>query len=839
MWVFKLAVAALVMSILNVHIYQAVTISIQRIEASHFCSISDDQRRADCRGQHLDRVPKENLPVSLEELDLSHNSLQRIHNTDFSHLPRLTVLTLEYNNISVIEDEVFAFNPLLENLNIFNNSLMVVPNKALANLTRLRKLDMSNNFFSEVALGEVFSTFTSLQELSVGGPFVKELKKSNLVVLQSISLFKFAFKSGSSLLKYEPGSFGFVKTKNMWFDIAIDNIPHELHTMLSDLANKSFYALRFRNLFEFVYYTGDYDIFQGLRHIGAQQLIFHRGKFNENLLRMALINIQQSPIKALGLLYIDFARSPTFVDSGAGSSVTDLALDLLVLSDISNPDILRFDWRFTWFNKVRRLTVKNVNFNFVPCDAWLSMDSMELLDVSQNQLQDGYLINRRCNYAGTMPVLDTFNVSNNKLTSLSGFAAFAGEFKRLQVLDVSYNKLQTVDDSVCNWKQNISKLIANHNALEVTSLRCLPTTVQYLDLSFCNLDQLDVNYFRQAANLRELLLNGNRIKFIPSGWKNPNLQSLFLDGNSFGLLSMNSFKDMPSLLTLRAGNNPYHCTCDLYTFIQKTTSNRRVNITDWPENYKCYYPEHLLNTMAADFFPGHVACDIRLVILISVVTTAVVVIAIMAMCYLFDVPWYTKATFQIIRAKYRAHKEGARPEKDYSYHAFISYSHSDADWVNQQLLPCLESTKPPYRVCIHERDFTPGKWIIDNIIENIENSLKVIVVLSQHFVDSEWCNYELYFAQQRAIGKTFSDVILVVKEPIDPNSLPSKYCKLKKMLNTKTYLEWPQQPKQQVFFWAQLKSVLGRPSLPQHTPPPGSTRGSTGSARSVSELAQL
>lgn len=79
-------------------------------------------------------------------------------------------------------------------------------------------------------------------------------------------------------------------------------------------------------------------------------------------------------------------------------------------------------------------------------------------------------------------------------------------------------------------------------------------------------------------------------------------------------------------------------------------------------------------------------------------------------------------------------------------------------------------------------------------------------------MNSEWCNYELYFAQQRAMGKTFSDVILVVKEPIDPSSLPSKYCKLKKMLSTKTYLEWPQQPNQQAFFWAQLKSVLGRPA---------------------------
>ena len=91
--------------------------------------------------------------------------------------------------------------------------------------------------------------------------------------------------------------------------------------------------------------------------------------------------------------------------------------------------------------------------------------------------------------------------------------------------------------------------------------------------------------------------------------------------------------------------------------------------------------------------------------------------------------------------------------------------------------------------------------------------LQIIFVLTHDFVNSEWCNYELCFAQQKAVGKTFSDIILVVKEPIDAHSLPNKYCKLKKMLNNKTYLEWPQQKKQQAFFWAQLKSVLGKPTL--------------------------
>ncbi|KAG7469555.1 hypothetical protein MATL_G00130120 [Megalops atlanticus] len=810
------------MGIVLVSLFLSLQASLLATSEKTMCIISGDCRFADCRGRHLDRVPTEVLPPSLEEVDLSHNALQQIHSSDFSHLHRLRVLQLQYNNISLIEDDAFRFNLLLVDLNIFNNSLTDIPAKALEPLSKLQSLDMSNNFYKSATLAEVFSTFTHLKVLSMGGPFIPSLKKGDFQALRTIFLEKFAIKTASSLLDYEPGCLKVIQTKNMWFDVALDKRPDALPMMLGDLVNKTFVVLRFRNLFEFEYYSDKVDIFHGLADIRTHDLDFHRGKFNENLLRMALMNIQMSLIKVLRLLSIDFARSSTFVDDGNRSSVTELALDVLLLRDITNPDILRFDWRFTWFSKVRHLVIMNVNFNFVPCDAWDEMGMVEVLDVSNNRLQDHSLYNKRCQYSNTMPFLHTFNSSNNQLSSLSDIASLMGTFSQLKVLDLSYNQLSS-KASACTWKSNITRMILHHNNFVSSTLSCLPTTVQYLDLSYCNLDQVDMEYFSQATNLKELLLSGNKIKFIPSEWSNPNLMYLALDGNSFGLISMSSFKNMPSLSSLKAGNNPYHCTCDLHTFIQETTTKGKVNITDWPDNYKCYHPEAFLNTMVAKFFPGHIACDIKLVIIISVAATIVVVLALMGLCYVFDIPWYTKATYQILRAKYRAHQEGAGSSQVYAYHAFISYSHWDADWVRDKLLPCLENNKPPYHLCIHERDFMPGKWIIDNIIENIENSRKVIFVLSRHFVNSEWCNYELYFAHQRAIGKTFSDVVLVVKEPIDPDSLPNKYCKLKKMLSTKTYLEWPQEAKQQAFFWAQLKSVLGKP---------GVTRDRAASARS-------
>ncbi|XP_074540333.1 toll-like receptor 18 [Halichoeres trimaculatus] len=778
------------------------------------CHIFNSGRSADCKGRLLETVPSTQFPSTLEEIDLSSNKLQAVHADDFLRLPRLRVLLLNFNNISHIDSDAFKHNTLLEHLDIFNNSLQEIPATALSPLSNLKKLFMSNNLYKHATLSHSFSKFTKLQELSMGGPLVMGLRKADFQPLKNIRLFIFQIKCSSNLSYYEPGSLRVIQTLNMGFDMAIDQRPNALHDMLRDIANKTFGIIQFRNLFEFMYYMGEDDIFQGLTNVTAHQLIFHRGKFNENLMRMALMNLQEGTVRNLRLQYIDFARSPTFVDSGGSSSITNLALNKLELWYISNPDVLRFDWRFTWFNKIQHLSIQYVYFNSVPCDSWSEMTAVETLDVSNNRLNDQSLFNQRCHYEGTMPNLHTFKLSTNELTSLKDLSSLTREFQQLQELDVSNNKLGSAAGSQgCVWQKSITQFIAHHNKFESDSLQCLPTTVQRLDLSYCELDQLDMAYFQRATNLRELILSGNKIKFIPSKWESPSLQTLALDGNSFGLISKASFQHMPQLAQLKAGNNPYHCTCELHAFIEDTTSKGKVNLTDWPENYRCYHPEPFLNTVISKYLPGQLACDIRLVIIICVTTTALVIFILMLLCYMFDLPWYTKATFQIIRAKYRAHKEKAAGEAGrFTYHAFISYSHSDADWVRDQLLPCLESNKNPYRLCIHERDFMPGRWIIDNIIDNIENSRKVIFVLSRHFVNSEWCNYELYFAQQRAMGKTFSDVILVVKEPIDPSSLPSKYCKLKKMLSTKTYLEWPQQVNQQAFFWAQLKSVLGKPA---------------------------
>ncbi|XP_074725608.1 uncharacterized protein LOC141943844 [Strix uralensis] len=76
-----------------------------------------------------------------------------------------------------------------------------------------------------------------------------------------------------------------------------------------------------------------------------------------------------------------------------------------------------------------------------------------------------------------------------------------------------------------------------------------------------------------------------------------------------------------------------------------------------------------------------------------------------------------------------------------THHIFVSYSNMNSAWA-RNLIQSLEAMIPNLKVCYHERDFIPGKTIIENMVEAIQGSQKIVLVLSPDFVQSRWCLLE-------------------------------------------------------------------------------------------------
>lgn len=199
------------------------------------------------------------------------------------------------------------------------------------------------------------------------------------------------------------------------------------------------------------------------------------------------------------------------------------------------------------------------------------------------------------------------------------------------------------------------------------------------------------------------------------------------------------------------------------------------------------------------------SCDTVLLTVTIGATMLVLAVTGAFLCLYFDLPWYVRMLCQWTQTRHRArHIPLEELQRNLQFHAFVSYSEHDSAWVKNELLPNLE--KDDIRVCLHERNFVPGKSIVENIINFIEKSYKAIFVLSPHFIQSEWCHYELYFAHHNLFHEGSDNLILILLEPILQNNIPSRYHKLRALMAQRTYLEWPTEKGKRGLFWANLRA---------------------------------
>ncbi|XP_006777760.1 PREDICTED: toll-like receptor 6, partial [Myotis davidii] len=289
--------------------------------------------------------------------------------------------------------------------------------------------------------------------------------------------------------------------------------------------------------------------------------------------------------------------------------------------------------------------------------------------------------------------------------------------------------------------------------------RCLPPRLRVLDLHSNRKTSIPENVIRLEA-LQELNLASNSLAHLPGCDSFSSLSVLIIDFNSISNPSAHFFQSCQKIRSINAGNNPFQCTCELREFIRSIEQVSSEVLEGWPDSYKCDYPESYKGTLLKNFHVSPLSCNTALLIATIGVTGLVLAVAVTVLCVYFDLPWYLRMVCQWTQTRHRARNTSLHElQRTLQFHAFISYSEHDSAWVKNELLPNLE--KEDIRICLHERNFVPGKSIVENIINCIEKSYKSIFVLSPNFVQSEWCHYELYFAHHNLFHEGSNNLILI------------------------------------------------------------------------------
>ncbi|KAF1617241.1 Toll-like receptor 1, partial [Eudyptes chrysolophus] len=483
----------------------------------------------------------------------------------------------------------------------------------------------------------------------------------------------------------------------------------------------------------------------------------------------------------------------------SGTSMKALTIKKVLITDLyfSQDDLYKL---FANMN-IEALTIAESEMIHMMCP--LSNSPFKYLNFLKNDLTD--LLFQNCD---KLVQLEKLILQKNKFESLCKVSFMTSRMKLLQYLDMSNNLLShDAADVQCRWAESLTELDLSSNQLTDSVFECLPVNIKKLNLQNNQITSITKG-MAELKSLEELNLASNRLADLPGCSGFMSLEFLNVEMNLILTPSADFFQSCLRVKKLQAGRNPFKCSCELQDFVRLERQSG-VELIDWPAAYVCEYPEDLRGTQLKDFHLTELACNTTLLLVTALLLTLVLVAVVAFLCIYLDVLWYVQMTWQWTQTKRRAwHNHPEEQETVLQFHAFISYSERDSLWVKNELIPNLEKGEGCVQLCQHERNFIPGKSIVENIINCIEKSYKSIFVLSPNFVQSEWCHYELYFAHHKLFSENSNSLILILLEPIPQYIVPARYHKLKALMAKRTYLEWPKERSKRALFWANLRAAI-------------------------------
>lgn len=338
------------------------------------------------------------------------------------------------------------------------------------------------------------------------------------------------------------------------------------------------------------------------------------------------------------------------------------------------------------------------------------------------------------------------------------------------------------------------------------------TNLNFLSLDSCcvGVMQLQPGIFKNLKNLTTLMIENTGMQnFSKEVFGSlTKLRKLQLDSNVMQHIDTEALQSLPNLQYLDMRNVPLSCTCANSMLQNWTEKNQDVQVV-------YLYNMHCPGDAKIKFYKFDTSvCYIDLGEYMFVGTTLAVFLFTFTPLFYVKLYWKLKYSYYVFRSWFSEQWRRLREEEENcKYDAFISYNSVDEMWVMDQLLPNLERKGSSFKLCLHHRDFEPGRYILDNIVSAVYNSRKTVCIVSRNFLTSEWCSLEIQMASYRLFDEHRDVLVLVLLEPLSDRQL-SSYHRMRKVMLKKTYLQWPgtecvDPAQSQELFWNQLRRAIG------------------------------
>ena len=349
---------------------------------------------------------------------------------------------------------------------------------------------------------------------------------------------------------------------------------------------------------------------------------------------------------------------------------------------------------------------------------------------------------------------------------------------------------------------------AGKNLTEVPSPSSMPQSL--IELNLINNDIRDIPAYPYLANVTVLKLTNNKVEQLNASTvkKLKLVEILYIDSNKLTTLP----REIESLnfTKLALDRNSFKCDCTtkwIKYWLQKNRHRiRNVNkVFCNSEHAQAIYilPDEKFNCASIKKKnPGKtVRIETITACTLGGLLALMLIVGIVLYKYHREVKVFMYTHFNW--HPYDRIDTDSDPNKIYD--AFLSFSGNDFDWVVNTLQKRLENHDPPYKLCFHHRDFLIGAPIVENIFKSVDQSKRMLAVLSSSYAQSDWCLMEFREAHRKVLEDRMKYLIVILFDDVDTTELDEE---LKLYLRTNTYLSVSDKQ-----FWQKLFYAMPLPSV--------------------------
>uniref|UniRef100_A0A8C4W0J4 TIR domain-containing protein n=1 Tax=Gopherus evgoodei TaxID=1825980 RepID=A0A8C4W0J4_9SAUR len=727
------------------------------------------------------------LSPSITSLELNANKIVSIKNNTVSELKNLKELYMDQNcyysnpcgKTFEKEDEAFV---ALTNLTVLSLSYNNLTREPLNLPSSLRELYLGFNKITRISQGD-FNELVNLHLLDLSrncprccnAPFPCE----PCIINSSIQIHQFAFQNLKKLKILVLTSTSLTSVPAIWLQnmtqlkalhLAFNYLQNEIASgeFLRELTSLEELDLSFS--FEEEVYLSYLNLSQHFSSLVSLKRLHLKGYIFQDLCEkhlQPLIALKKQNILDLGIHFIKQIDLAVFQDF---SNLTEIYLTDCQPSPSVMQKYKKID-HFLYYiigpqcsSDGKALDMSSNSLIFINPNQFKSFKDIACLNLSSNGISQAF--------NGTefnLTKLKYLDSSNNKLDFAYGFAF--NEMKLLKVLDLTHNKHYFRLAGVTLRLAFIEKL----PQLKVLNLSWnVISTLTDRQLSSKSPEEL-IFFFKNLGSLTYIDISHNRPLKIPARVflsLPPNLTQLFLSNNRLQVLIFANLSRLKYLKLLDLSQNNFRTVhisfkqslllrCNRISEIAVDFSNTNGSLLflDSSHNKLKYMNQStLVHIQKCKIFKvkGQL-CNLHTCTLEEVAAT------------LFYVSFF--AVIMLIALRFHLEENG-----------------------DKHILLCLE-----------ERDWEPGKAVIDNLAQSIHHSRKTIFVLTERYVKNGIFKTAFYIALQRLMDENTDVIVFILLEPVLQHS---QYLRLRRRICKSSVLDWAKNPHAEGLFWQRLKSAV-------------------------------